>query len=91
MKERTLLILFLSLFTLPVEGYLYTPVGFSLDKNALTIATHPGDILPHSRLIRHSGSPPATGSTEPGNLTDSVPCRVLADRVAPGGPMLSDR
>jgi hypothetical protein len=84
MKELALLILFISVLHSPMGGYLYTPIGFSLDKNALTTATHPGNILLHFGLIRHSGSPPALGSTGPRSLTGSVPCRILTNRVAHG-------
>jgi hypothetical protein len=36
------------------EGYLYTPIGFSWDKNALTTTTHSKNIPSRYGLARHS-------------------------------------
>lgn len=83
-----LLILFSSLpFTLPSEGYLYTPIGFSWDQNALTTAIHSRNIPRCHGLARHSESPPALGSADLGEPTSLASCRPL-DR--PSGPLVAE-
>lgn len=59
-------LVFLPLLYSLIGGYLYTPIGFPLDKNALTTTTHLGNIPYHPRLVCHSESPPTSGSPRPG-------------------------